>query len=114
MKSSWLLCLCLAGCGTGKVYGTDADPDGLKAEAEAFRGDLGNGVATVRGEVGEVCPMGCWFYLLGPSDMIYVELDLATGFVIPKNSQGKQVVVKGTLKGTATERRLKADTVLLF
>jgi hypothetical protein len=68
----------------------------------------------VEGEIGEVCPMGCWFYLLGAKDMVYVELDLASGFVIPKNSRGKRAVVRGTVQGTGAERRLKAGTVVVY
>jgi hypothetical protein len=43
-----------------------------------------------------------------------VELDLASGFVIPKNSKGKRAVVQGAVQGAGAERRLKAGTVVVY
>ena len=115
MRPAWLLVvLALAGCGRDTLYGAAADVSELKDEAVAWDLSLPEGGITVAGEIGEVCPMGCWFYLLGSKDMVYVELDLASGFVIPKNSRGKRAVVRGTLQGTGAERRLKAGTVVVY
>ncbi len=114
MSPGWLLGLALMGCGGPSTYGAAEDVAELKAQAVAWEASLPEGGITVDGEIGEVCPLGCWFYLLGAQDMVYVELDLASGFVIPKNSKGKRAVVRGTVQGTGAERRLKAGTVVVY
>lgn len=111
--SPWLLALILAGCGRDAVYGEPADAAALKREAVTFSAALPAGRHVVSGQVGEVCPMGCWFYLLVDSSLVYVQLDLESGFVIPRSSKGKQAVVRGELTGEGPERKLKAETVVL-
>ncbi len=114
MTVGWLVVWVLAGCGGDTLYGAAAEVGELKGAAVAWEASHPEGEITVKGEIGEVCPMGCWFYLLGKGDMVYVELDLERGFVIPKKSKGKQAVVKGTVRGTGAERRLKAGTVVVY
>lgn len=114
MRHAWLVVLALAGCGRDTLYGAAGEVSELKGSAVAWVGSHPEGEITVQGEIGEVCPMGCWFYLLGATEMVYVELDLASGFVIPKNSRGKRAVVRGTVQGTGAERRLKAGTVVVY
>lgn len=70
--------------------------------------------AVVRGQLGEVCKMGCWFYLLGDKSLRRVELDLSSGFVIPPDSAGRDAVVAGRLSAKGPEGRFKAETVVLY
>lgn len=72
-----------------------------------------SGEVVLAGTVGEVCTQGCWFYLLDETTMIFVELDLASRLVIPRDSAGREVLVKGRIVGEGNERLLQAETVVL-
>ncbi len=110
-----LLLVVLAACKPDPdVYGAAADVSALEAQATTLAAAPAAGPATVRGVIGEVCRMGCWFYLLDEEDLTYVDLDLGAGFVIPPDSSGRRVVVAGRLEGAGAERKLDADTVILY
>jgi len=95
------------------VYGESASVAALEERAVAVSALPAAGPVVVRGEVGQVCKMGCWFFLLDPTGLQRIELDLATGFVIPPDSIGKEAIVAGTLRTKASQRVLQADTVIL-
>ena len=63
----------------------------------------------VEGTIGEVCPAGCWFYLHGPSDLVYV--DVAGEFSVPKSARGAKVRVRGNVSGQGGARTLHASQV---
>jgi hypothetical protein len=112
-----LLFLCLSACGGGpKIYGASASEQDL----EHLAVDLDKGLQSplnevvVRGEIGQVCDQGCWFYLLGQKGMVYVKLDLGRGLVIPVDSKGKKAVVAGKFEGEGEARKLVGETVLLY
>ncbi len=100
--------------GSPQIYGVEVDPAVIRQEARPLQSSLAEAEVTLSGTVGEVCPMGCWFYLLGDAAMVYVELDLGSGFVIPKDSAGRQAVVRGRLRLEDAAMRLKAETVVLY
>jgi len=105
----------LTGCGASpQIYGVAVDPVTIRQEASPLGVAMTEKQVTVSGTVGEVCPMGCWFYLLGETSMVYVELDLGAGFVIPKDSGGRQAVVRGRVRVEDAAMRLKAETVVLY
>ena len=116
---SLVLPLWLAGCGGGDwtIYGEPAEVDALLSRVQDL-GEISTPPPSVpvvlEGTVGTVCDMGCWFYLLDESDMIYVKLDLASSFVIPPDAMGRKVIIEGTLRGDPPETLLKANTVLLY
>ncbi len=115
MTRGLLLAVLLTACTRSpQVYGEAAEPTALRDSARVLEGAPTDGEVTVSGVVGEVCPMGCWFYLLGESSMVYVDLDLGSGFVIPKDSSGRKAVVRGRLSGDGAGTRLKAQTVVLY
>lgn len=68
----------------------------------------------VRGEIGQVCDQGCWFYLLGGKGLVYVKLDLGRGLVIPVDSKGKKAVVGGRLEGEGEQRKLVGDSIVIY
>ncbi len=108
-----LALLVLLACSSGpEVVGTSADPEALAREVQPLREDS-RGTVVVAGTVGEVCTQGCWFYLLDTSSMVFVQLDLASGLVIPRDSGGREVIVRGRIVGEGAERVLEADTVVL-
>lgn len=94
------------------MVGGPADPAALAREAVVLDDDT-LGPVVVRGTVGQVCDMGCWFYLLDEASLIFVQLDLKTGLSIPTDSQGEPVLVKGRIVDEAGQRVLHAETVVL-
>lgn len=67
------------------------------------------------GDVGRVCQsMGCWFYLADEAEMVFIDLEGGSRFTIPLDSEGRRAVVVGTLRGVGGDRRLVADTVVLW
>ena len=111
----WLLLQSCGGSGP-TLYGADASAKDL----EHLAVDLDKGLqaafpeVVVRGEIGQVCDQGCWFYLLGQKGILYVKLDLSKGLVIPTDSKGKTAVVSGVLQGEAEERKLVGETILIY
>jgi hypothetical protein len=65
----------------------------------------------LEGTVGKVCPAGCWFYLHGPDDLVYV--DVLGDFLVPQEATGQTAVIKGITDGDGGARILKAQRVLL-
>ncbi len=95
------------------MYGLDRAVTDLEAQAVSVAEAPERGSTVLRGEVGQVCTQGCWFYLMDPTSMLYVELDLGTGLIIPRDSLGKEALVAGELVGEGPERRLDGATVAL-
>lgn len=105
----------LTGCKGSDValYGQERDTKELVTRSAALTSQVADGDVTVRGTVGEVCPAGCWFMLLGEDTLAYVQLDAGRNFVIPHESTGKSAVVEGALKHEAGRLLLVARTVIL-
>jgi len=117
MRALLVFGVLLQGCGGGPVlYGATASAKDL----ENLAVDLDKGLQApfpeviVRGEIGQVCDQGCWFYLLGQKGMVYVKLDLSGGLVIPTDSKGKTAVVSGKLQGESEGRKLVGETILIY
>jgi hypothetical protein len=51
---------------------------------------------------------------MGDAEMVYVKLDLASGLVIPVDSQGKRVLAVGEFVGEGASAEFKATTVVLY
>ena len=106
----------LVACGDAGPQHYGAPAPGLEAAAV----DLDQALlakkeqVVVRGEIGQVCEQGCWFYLLGANGLVYVKLDLGRGLVIPVNSKGKRAVVAGRLQGEDAERKLVGESILIY
>ena len=96
------------------LYGKPASIKHLEQQAAPLRTLSVGAPAVVRGQLGEVCKMGCWFYLLGDSGLRRVELDLSSGFVIPPDSAGREALVAGSLTAEGPEGRIVAETVVLY
>jgi hypothetical protein len=106
--------LSLLGCSQEWVlYGEEADLASLRSEAMNVSEGIAQmtGVVTVQGEIGEVCDVGCWFYLVDESELLFVRRDLKTTFVIPEDSTGREAVVSGQLGGEGETLELAATTV---
>ena len=65
----------------------------------------------VKGEVGQICPRGCWFYLKDDKDTIYV--NVLGALEIPQDAKGKKAVVKAKIEGSGGGKTLEATTVLI-
>lgn len=112
MRAGLLLMAALA-CERGPtVVGTPADPAALARDVEVLS-ERSLGPVVLRGTVGQVCDTGCWFYLLDEASLVFVQLDLATGLSIPRDSGGQPVLVKGRIVDEAGQRVLHAETVVL-
>ena len=85
----------------------------LEAQAVTVGAAPASGPAVLRGEVGQVCTQGCWFYLMDPDTLLFVELDLGTGLAVPRDSLGKEALVAGRIVGEGPERMLDGETVAL-
>jgi len=104
-----------SGCSSEPVlYGKAADIGVLRSTAVSLGEAPQHGHVVVEGEVGQVCKMGCWFYLLDDKTLRHVDLDLGSGFVIPNDSIGQRALVVGTLSSEKADRSLQAETVVLF
>jgi len=112
----FLVAFFLVACGDAGPQHYGAPAPGLEAAAV----DLDQALlakkeqVVVRGEIGQVCEQGCWFYLLGANGLVYVKLDLGRGLVIPVNSKGKRAVVAGRLQGENAERKLVGESILIY
>ena len=108
--------LAASGCGGGeKLYGAPVDIEALRGRAVPLEQALSEGgEVEVVGSIGRVCDMGCWFYLMGEEEMLYVKLDLAAGLVIPTDSEGKGVLAVGEITGEGAAQELQARTVVLY
>lgn len=116
MRFVWFT-LCVLACGgeSGpERYGAPSpDMEHLAVDLDkALRSPLADVV--VRGEIGQVCDQGCWFYLLGTHGLVYVKLDLGRGLVIPSDSKGKQAVVAGRLEGDGEQRKLVGESLVIY
>ena len=123
----FLALLLFLACSTGTngphLYGDGADRGLLEKEAvaldEVLVDEARSGPVVVKGEIGQVCDQGCWFYLLGQRGVVYVKLDLASGLVVPVSSAKKRVIVRGVLtsdaeSNTTQGRRLVAEQVMVY
>ena len=108
--------LSMISCGSSPVlYGESVPFETLKDTAVALEDARSLvGTVTVSGEVGRVCDAGCWFYLMGSADMVYVKLDLAAGLVIPPDSDGRMVLARGEFEGEGSSAEFRASTVALY
>lgn len=78
---------------------------------EAMRGASAGSEIVVAGSIGKVCPSGCWFYLHGPDDLVYV--DVLGDWVVPRDAVGRKAIVRAQVDGEGGSRILKAMRVLL-
>lgn len=78
----------------------------------AMRGATEGDEVALQGTVGKVCPAGCWFYLHGPDDLVYV--DVLGDFVVPQEASGQTVLVKARVDGEGGSRILQAQRVLIL
>ena len=65
----------------------------------------------VQGEVGEVCEVGCWFYLMDAQSVVLVHRGPGQTFVIPQDARGRQALVRGQLEGEGRSLELAARSV---
>ena len=92
--------------GTAGHYGAEfSDPDAEPmALAAALEQCVGTGdTCKVRGEVSTVCESrGCWMELEAPAeaDRILRVRMLDYGFFVPRNTQGAEAIVEGTIEET--------------
>jgi hypothetical protein len=63
------------------------------------------------GTIGKVCPAGCWFYLHGDSDMVYV--DVLGDYEVPQEASGRESWVRGKVSGDGGARILQGVRVLV-
>jgi hypothetical protein len=106
--------LSLLGCSQEWVlYGDEADLGSLRTEAKGVSEGIAQktGELIVQGEIGEVCDVGCWFYLVDEQEILFVRRDLNSVFVIPGDSSGREAVVSGKLGGEGETQELVATTV---
>ena len=97
------------------LYGEPADHAMLEAQVRPIAVALqAGGEVTVRGSIGSVCEMGCWFYLLDDEELLYIKLDLASSLIIPPDSKGREALVRGVLEGEGAERELVAKSVVIY
>ncbi|MCF7920603.1 MAG: hypothetical protein K9N06_11885 [Candidatus Cloacimonetes bacterium] len=87
------LFLLLTGCKIEK-YGSDITVNKVTPISQALAEKDSLDTITLKGEIGAVCPTGCWFYLQDQSGEIYVDL-APSGLAIPQRS-GKKAVVEGS------------------
>ena len=100
------------------VHGKAVDVPALEAAAAPVS-KLGEAPerrpVTASGHISQVCQsMGCWFYLADDHDMVYIDLEHGSRFTIPKDSRGQRCLVAGTLAADGGDRRIIADTVVLW
>ena len=104
----------LVGCDSGWTqYGEATDIDSLQAEAMGVSAGLsqGAGAVVVKGQIGEVCDVGCWFYLMDDESLVLVHRGPGQTFVIPQDARGRQAVVQGHLEGEGESLQLAARSV---
>ena len=109
-----LLAFTFVGCQKEWVlYGVESDIRSMQEEAIGVSDGVAQktGPVTVSGEIGEVCEVGCWFYLIDEEDLLFVRRDLSLSFVIPRDSTGRKAVVMGSLEGEGEALELVAQTV---
>jgi len=112
-----LLCFVLGSCKAAPetvVLGGGVDLAALKSEVVGFtamRAAQTGSTVVIEGTVGKVCPAGCWFYLHGPEDLIYV--DVLGDFKVPQEATGQVATVRGVTDGEGGSRLLKAQRVVL-
>ena len=85
----------LTGCERNWVqYGREANLQQMQRTAVTVTNAVAQGVGevTVEGELGVVCELGCWFYLLDDAEMIFVRREQGTGWTIQPDSSGLRAV----------------------
>jgi len=94
-----LFLVLISGCSKTEVYGeklTGTAPTVTVQEVlgspEKFEGKT----VSLEGEIKEVCPSGCWFFVENENTELYVNIG-PSGFAIP-NKTGHKVKVEGEIK----------------
>ena len=117
---SWALLLHLAllpACERNWVqYGKEASLEEMQSNAISVSEtvSLGSGEVTVEGRLGEVCELGCWFYLLDDAELIFVRRERGTGWAIEPGSSGLRAVARGALQGEGEGLELAARSVAVL
>lgn len=78
---------------------------------DALRNASEGAELVLTGTIGKVCPAGCWFYLQGDSDMVYV--DVLGDYEVPQSASGRQSWVRGKVSGDGGARILQGVRVLV-
>jgi hypothetical protein len=95
------------------LYGEEVELPGLQSRALSVSDGVSQktGEVIVAGEIGEVCSIGCWFYLIDDEEMLFVRRHKRTNLTVPTDSSGRDAVVKGVLKGEGETLELEATSV---
>ena len=96
------------------ILGGSVDAVALKVavvNCSAMRAAAPGQEVVLQGEVGKVCPAGCWFYLHGPEDLVYV--DVLGDFKVPQEATGQRALIKAVTDGEGGSRIVKAQRVIL-
>ena len=96
------------------VLGGQVDVDEMKASVgsfKEFRSAQEGDALVLTGNIGKVCPAGCWFYLEGETDLTYV--DVLGDFEVPQTASGKKSWVRGMVSGEGGARILQAVRVVV-
>ena len=114
----WILGVLLLGCSSSPLLiGDVTEVAELEKGAQAVDHVLSSkssGTVVLRGRIGRVCDEGCWFYLMGEQGLLYVKLDLSSHVVLPRKSQGREALVRGTLVQEETGQVLQGEGIVLF
>ena len=90
----------ISGCSKGELYGEAIPEDMEITKIKSILSDPDSFTekeVKIEGTLGQVCPSGCWFFVLDEGGgKIYVDINPA-GLAIPPKSKGKVAVV-GTVK----------------
>jgi len=86
----------IAGCSKTELYGealTGTAPEATVKQILDNPENYENKTVTLEGEIKEVCPSGCWFFVEDENTELYVNIG-PSGFAIP-NKTGHKVKVEG-------------------
>ncbi|MBC8384445.1 MAG: DUF4920 domain-containing protein, partial [Candidatus Cloacimonetes bacterium] len=92
------------GCSKTELYGEALQgnlPEATVKQILENPENYENKTITLKGEIKEVCPAGCWFFVKDEHGELYVNIGPA-GFAIP-NKAGHEVTIEGEIinhKGT--------------
>ena len=88
----------LVSCGKPETFGekiTGDSPEVSIKELFEKPDEFESKTVTLQGEIGQICPSGCWFFVKQNENELYVNLS-PSGFAIPQKS-GAEVKVEGKL-----------------
>ena len=86
----------ISGCSKSETYGDSITGNSPKATVKQILANpenYENKTVTVEGEIKEVCPAGCWFFVKDDHGELYVNIG-PSGFAIP-NKTGHKVKIEG-------------------